>query len=126
MNQSLETGTFPEGWKKGRIVPIHKGGEGSSLSNYRPVSILPAMSKVLEKIVDAQILVYLDDVNILPEGQHGFRENRSTFSALVNLFNKVSLYKDAGSSAILQFDLSAAFDTLDWSILLKKPGSLRL
>ena len=79
-------------------------------ASYRPISVLPALSKVLETVVIGQFLDYLDEHNLLPAAQHGFRRGHSTVTALVNAIKRWTGQKGA---AIASFDYSAAFDTID-------------
>ena len=67
VNMSLENGIFPDKLKVARVVPIHKGGDFSDVNNYRPVSVLPILSKIFERIVHNQLMCYLDKFNILSE-----------------------------------------------------------
>ena len=111
VNLSIINKSYPDIFKQAIVHPIHKGkGADRSLpASYRPISILPALSKILERIVSDQLAEYLEENEMLPAGQHGFRKNRSTTSALVNALHKWS--KEKGVS-IASFDYSAAFDTL--------------
>ena len=89
-----------------------KGGKKDRLdpASYRPVSVLPALSKVLEAVHVKQFTAYLDEHGLLPPGQHGYRRRHSTVSALVSSIQKWAAKKGA---AIASFDYSAAFDTID-------------
>ena len=83
INKSISEGIFPESWKESKIIPIFKK-KGSKLVKkmYRPVSLLRSASKVLELIVNQQVLQYFEANSLLPKSQHGFRARRSTFSAI--------------------------------------------
>lgn len=121
INQSLKSGTFPELMKIARVIPLYKKGDSESVDNYRPVSILPALSKILEKIMFEQMVEYLDEQEILSESQYGFRKNRSTDYAAIELVDRISQVLDNKKKAIAIFmDLSKAFDSLNHEILLKK------
>ena len=85
INQSIKEGKFPENWKKAIVTPILKKGSTKDKNNYRPVSCLMVLSKVLEKIVCSQITDFMEQNDLLPENQHGFREHRSTMSAHANI-----------------------------------------
>ena len=100
--------------------PIFKGGgkDKTEPSSYRPVAVLPAISKVLERIVCNQLVSYLEEHNLLPEQQHGFRKGRSTGTALVNALYKWDKLKQ--SVGIVTFDYTAAFDTLDFHVIKEK------
>ena len=83
MNLSLLSGHFPTEWKTAHVHPLQKNTTPTSLCDYQPISILPTLSKVLEKVVRSQINNYLERNNILNENQHGFRAGRSTGTALL-------------------------------------------
>ena len=81
-NLSLSSSTFPQIWKNGRVTPIFKSGERSDMSNYRPITVLPTLSKILERFVHTQIYNYLTENKILTSNQFGFRPKLSTSTAL--------------------------------------------
>ena len=93
------------------MVPVFKGGrkDRADPASYRPISILPALSKVIEAVVIEQFLDYLEENNLLPPGQHGFRRSHSTVTALIKTIQGWTSQK---GSAIASFDYSAAFDTI--------------
>jgi hypothetical protein len=132
VNRSLAVGRVPGQLKVGIIHPIFKGGGKNRLdpASYRPVSILPAVSKVLEVIVKKDVEAFINKIRALPDGQHGFRAGRSCTSALAtahaNWIEARGRGSGGGSSrvGVLSFDLSAAFDTLDPAVLLPKLNSL--
>jgi len=78
LNLSLSTSKVPSEWKVARCVPIFKGGDTKNLDNYRPISVLPAFSKILERVVHFQLYEYLENNKLLSPYQFGFRKNRST------------------------------------------------
>ena len=106
INTSIKTGTYPTLFKEAIVVPVFKGGrkDKEDPASYRPISVLPALSKVLETIVVEQFLDYLDEYNLLPPAQHGFRQGHSTVTALVKTIQKWTNQK---SSTIASFDYSA-------------------
>ena len=117
----ITTGIFPDSLKITKIIPIYKKGEPTDLSNYKPISLLPTISKIFECIIHIQLQEYLNRNNLLAEQQYGFRPNHSTEYAAVKLVdymyisNKMDDHKIPGTIFI---DLSKAFDTLSYDILL--------
>ena len=121
INSSISSGKFPDAWKEAIVTPILKKGTATDKANYRPVSCLNAASKVLEKVVCNQITKFLEDNKLLPNNQHGFREGRSTMTALTEIQNKwITSTEDGKTTGVLVWDLSAAFDTLDSNLLCEK------
>ena len=123
VNSSLSNGVVPSEFKCAIVQPLLKKPnlDFSDLKNYRPISKLPFMSKILEKVVLTQISAYLASSDILDKFQSGFRSRHSTESALLKVHNDILLSLDNGSCAILVLlDLSAAFDTIDHGILLRR------
>ena len=89
------------------------------MSNYRPISNLSFLSKILEKVIYKQLYFYLNKVSLLPPTQFGFRIGHSTETALLKLYNDLILAADNGQSSILTcLDFTGAFDTVDYSLLL--------
>ena len=84
-NKLIQEGSFPDCWKEALITPVLKKGDPKLKENYRPVSCLPAASKLLEKVVCLQESDYLESNKLLPENQHGFRQKRSTTSAWADI-----------------------------------------
>ena len=88
INISIHTGTFPDNLKLGKILPIFKGGAKSDPSNYRPISILSVISKIIEKHVTKHLFGYLNKYDLLHKSQSGFRKHHSCNTALINLIDK--------------------------------------
>lgn len=121
INLSIKYSTYPDLWKWHMISPRFKKEDRLNKANYRPVTILASLSKILGKIIHDQLLDYFLQNNLLLDNHHGFIKNRSTISALTQLYEKI--YEHIENSelvGLLMVDLSAAFDVLDHSILLRK------
>ena len=121
INQVLNTGTFPDKLKIAKVIPIFKKGDPSLFENYRPISLLPAISKVLEKIIALQLSSYFEKNKLLFDNQYGFRPKHSTEHAALELIDKIINKMDTNEIPLNIFiDLSKAFDTIDHTILLNK------
>ena len=120
-NKSLFAGKFPEDWKIARIAPIFKSGAKDERSNYRPISVLPFISRLFEKLIFNQFYEYLDANKSLYEHQSGFRLLNSVATALLASTNDWYLNIDKGKyTGLIFIDLKKAFGTVDHKILLKK------
>ena len=78
ISKSLQTGQLPRQFKKAKIAPVHKAGDPKIAKNYRPISLLPIISKVLEKIISSQMKNFLFENNLLPTAQFAYRAQHST------------------------------------------------
>ena len=120
-NKSLQQGTFPSNMKTAIVSPLYKGKSKSEIINYRPVSLLPTISKILEKIVHRRITKFLAKHKVFYEGQYGFRKNRSTADAILDLTGNILENINRGFYTMCLFlDMSKAFDSLDHETVLKK------
>ena len=120
-NLSITTGVFPDQLKIAKVIPLYKSEDPKIFSNYRPVSVLPVISKILERIMYNRLIKYLNDNKILYAFQFGFRKNHSAAMALVTLVDKISKALEGGEFAIgLFLDFSKAFDTINYDILFMK------
>lgn len=118
-NVILDSGTVPDQWKQTNVVPIHKKGDKNLVSNYRPISLLNIVSKIMERCV----FNYLCDI-LWPKIhhlQHGFMKGRSCTSQLIRVYHNISAILDKGGQVDIVFlDFSKAFDSVPHHLLLKK------
>jgi hypothetical protein len=118
-NDSLSHSKVPNAWKTANVTPIHKKGDKHTASNYRPISLLPIISKVLERCIYNKIIDFL--IPKLTNLQHGFLKNRSTTTQLLNVFSNINNILDNGDQTdVVYFDLSKAFDSVPHNLLLHK------
>jgi len=120
-NLSLSTGIFPDSLKIAKVIPIYKKDDSTQIKNYRPISLLPVISKILEKIVYKRLYSFLQENNTLICNQFGFRKGFSTDYALIQSCDKIIQALNNKEHIIGVFmDLSKAFDTMNHDILLQK------
>lgn len=120
-NQSFQTGIFPNQMKIAKVIPIYKNGNKHQFSNYRPISLLPQFSKILEKLFIHRLDHFIETQNLLSEHQYGFRSNRSTTMAVMELTEKILSAIDKREYTVGVFmDLQKAFDTIDHNLLMTK------
>ena len=118
INRVLNTGIFPDKLKIAKVIPIYKKCDPKLFENYRPISLLPTISKVLEKIIHKQLSSYLDEYGIFFPNQYGFRPKHSTEYAALELIDRIINKMDSNEIPIdIILDLSKAFDTIDHTIL---------
>lgn len=120
-NLCFQTGMYPNKFKAAIIVPIYKAGSRNKTENYRPISLLPQCSKILEKCMKSRIMGFLMQNNLISENQFGFLKNKSTDDAIYKLTTFLYNALDSSHKALAIFlDLAKAFDTVDHCILLSK------
>ena len=117
MNQEI----FPDAYKKAQVIPLYKGGDEGDVNSYRPISLLPALGKLLEKVISVRIVKFFDKFNLYCPQQFGFRSNFSTEYAILDIYEKMLKNLDSGLSTCAIFlDLAKAFDSVSHDILLRK------
>ena len=120
-NLSLSEGTFPTEMKIADVSPLFKGGNKQLLDNYRPISLLPTISKILEKIMYTHIYQFLDQNHTFFKSQYGFRKKHSCEHAVTELIGEICKGLENSKETLALFiDLSKAFDTINHDILFKK------
>ena len=121
ITMSIMQNRFPRSWKLSKVIPLHKKLCPLEMKNYRPVSILSPLSKILEKVVYEQLYGYMSRNKIFHQNLHGYRQHRSTQTALLTMYDRWIKAAVAGqvSGAVL-LDLSAAFDLVDPELLVTK------
>ena len=124
INQCLLTGIFPDLLKIAKVKPLFKRGDTALLNNYRPISLLPTISKVFERVIYSQLYAYFNDNNLMSEQQYGFRAQHSTELASVKLVDHIIKQMDnryeTKTPVAIFCDLSKAFDCLNFDIFLSK------
>ena len=111
----LQQGVFPDEWKKGNIIPVHKKNSKQVVDNYRPVSLLPICSEIFKKLIFDSIYEFLNKNKIFNNNQSGFRSNDSCIHQLIAITHNIFSAFDANPSLEVHgvfLDLSKAFDSL--------------
>ena len=120
-NLSITEAKFPAIFKIARVIPLYKGGTKLEPGNYRPISMLGVVGKILERWVKISLVQYLESNSLLSPFQFGFRESRGVDDALFHLTQKLYSYRDAKLKSSLVFlDLKKAFDSIDRTLLLRR------
>ena len=121
VNLSINSGIFPSIWKTQLVLPLHKKNDKLDGANYRPVSHIVELGKIVECVIHKQVYDHFAENQLFHMNHHGFLNNHSTATALIQLQELwLSACEDKKLSAALMLDLSAAFDTVDHSILIEK------
>jgi exonuclease III len=127
LNTSISTSTFPTSWKDAMVIPLPKKPNPSMFSDYRPISILPFLAKVLEKLIHRQLIAFLNTNNLLNPLQSGFRMGHSTSTALIRIADDIRCGMDKRLLTILTLlDFSNAFNSVDFEVLLSILSSLNI
>lgn len=125
INASFISGIFPRQLKIARVIPIYKKGEETNIKNYRPISILPSISKIFEKAMYLNLTRHLEKYNLYNEEQHGFRKQKSTITALISFIESViDSLDEKNQAAGIFMDLSKAFDSISHSKMIDKLSNL--
>ena len=121
LNESVKTMRMPSSWKKATITPVPKNGQSKHMVDYRPISVLPAPSKIIERAIYNQLVYHLESHGLLDNRQHGFGKDHSTSSAIYTLTQYIYESLDRRNYVCCVYiDYSKAFDTLDHGIFCKK------
>lgn len=119
INSSFVCGIFPEPLKISKTIPLYKNNDPKSKTNYRPVSLLPIISKIYEKAAYNRLVLYLEENQVLDDIQHGFRKNKSTITAAVTFIESIINSIDKNEVVVGIFmDLSKAFDSVKHETLI--------
>ncbi|XP_075170459.1 uncharacterized protein LOC142242814 [Haematobia irritans] len=125
VNTIIMTSTFPAGWKTAKINPIRKKSDNVRSDSYRPISLLPILSKITEYVLKVQLNAHLEQRNLLSDYQCGFRCRRSTSMGLLGLTEAIRLNISSSQvSSLLSLDLEKAFDKVDHCLLIHKLHSI--
>ena len=121
INETIRSGIFPEVLKRAKVIPIFKKGDQTNLNNYRPISLLPVLSKVLEKVINKQLNKKLDELHLIDDNQYGFRPGHSTEDAVIKFIDYIEKAKLNHKYVIsIHIDVSKAFDSCNHDIIKQK------
>ena len=125
INKSISQSIFPDVWKISRVIPLHKGGDTLNTLNYRPVSLCPVASKILEKVIHRQIYSHAMQAGMIPSNQFGFQEKNRTEHLIQKFLNIITTARSMKKKIIVTFlDFSKAFDTVPHLPFLEKMFSM--
>ena len=121
INHYISNNSSPKAWKLARVSPIPKTDHPVESDDFRPIAILPVLSKIYERLVLKQLLLYIEDHNILHTGMSGFRKGHSTNSVLLRIRDDIIRARKKGEVTLIAFaDFSKAFDTVEYATVFKK------
>ena len=121
INKSIHEAKVPDVWKKSRIIPLFKGGDALELVNYRPVSLCPVASKILEKVIYGQVFDYVQSESLIPETQYGFQKGNQTQHLIQKFLSIITEAVNNKKKVLVTYlDLSKAFDTVPHRAFLDK------
>ena len=127
LNCFINTNTFPAAWKTARVSPIPKVDFPTESDHYRPVAILPVLSKVYERMVLRQLLEYVELERLFQDTTSGYRKGHSTTTVLLRIRGDIIQAMKKGELTLIAFaDFSKAFDTVDYSIVIRKLHAIGL
>ena len=120
INEFINNACFPSSLKKTKVIPIHKGGSKDSPYNYRPISLIPVIGKLYEKILNKRLISFIESTTELDKNQFGFQKRSSTDAALCQVIHNINKYLDKGEYVLVLFiDLRKAFDLVDHDTLFE-------
>ena len=121
LNLSIKNNYYPKQWRLSKVITLFKKGDKTELGNYRPISLQNVLSKVMERIVKTQLMAYLEENELLPQNQYGFRNKQGINHLHLFLQNKITAALNKKQIfKLCLLDYSKAFDVVNFKILLKK------